>query len=165
MATAKPDPKHQQHHHQHHHQRNDYCTLYLVTDSTPAVLGLAPGATEQQKEDRVCATVEAALRGGATCVQLRDKDGDTAALVRTARRLHAVARRFRVPLMVNDRVDVALAVGCEGVHVGQDDLGESRLPFCFRSVSVSAAAFCGGRAHCSYVEGWWDVGLELNFQL
>ncbi|RYP03479.1 hypothetical protein DL764_005120 [Monosporascus ibericus] len=91
----------------------DY-SLYLVTDSTPAVLGV--------RRD-VCAVVEAALRGGAvTCVQYRDKTGDTGALVTTARRLHALTQRAGVPLLVNDRVDVALAVGCEGVHIGQDDV-------------------------------------------
>ncbi|KAG7133619.1 thiamine biosynthetic bifunctional enzyme like protein [Verticillium longisporum] len=55
-------------------------------------------------------------------VQYREKQADTGALVRTARALHAVTRRHGVPLLVNDRVDVALAVGCEGVHVGQDDM-------------------------------------------
>jgi thiamine-phosphate diphosphorylase / hydroxyethylthiazole kinase len=90
----------------------DY-SLYLVTDSTPAILG-----------DRdLVEVVEAALQGGVTLVQYRDKISDTAALVSTARRLHSVTRKYSVPLLINDRVDVALAVGCEGVHVGQDDLG------------------------------------------
>ncbi|RYO77089.1 hypothetical protein DL766_009909 [Monosporascus sp. MC13-8B] len=92
----------------------DY-SLYLVTDSTPAVLG--PGRD-------VCAVVEAALppRGSVTCVQYRDKTGDTGVLVATARRLHALTQRAGVPLLVNDRVDIALAVGCEGVHIGQHDV-------------------------------------------
>ncbi|KAI0592949.1 TMP-TENI-domain-containing protein [Biscogniauxia sp. FL1348] len=89
----------------------DY-SLYLVTDSTPAILG-----------DRdLGEVVEAALKGGVTCVQYRDKTGDTGALVAAARRLHDITRRYGVPLLVNDRVDVALAVGCEGVHIGQDDM-------------------------------------------
>ncbi|KAI1122704.1 Hydroxyethylthiazole kinase family-domain-containing protein [Nemania abortiva] len=89
----------------------DY-SVYLVTDSTPAILG-----------DRdICEVVEAALRGGVTCVQYRDKTSDTGVLVQTARRLHAVTQQFNIPLLINDRVDVALAVGCEGVHIGQDDL-------------------------------------------
>ena len=87
--------------------------LYLVTDSTPAILG-----------DRdLVEVVEAALAGGVTLVQYRDKVSDTGALVSTARRLHAVTQRYNVPLLINDRVDVALAVGCEGVHIGQDDIG------------------------------------------
>lgn len=91
----------------------DY-SLYLVTDSTPAILG-----------DRCLKqVVEAALRGGVTVVQLREKTGDTAQLVATARQLHEITRRYNVPLLINDRVDVALAVACEGVHIGQDDMGE-----------------------------------------
>lgn len=86
--------------------------VYLVTDSTPAILG---------SRDLV-AVVEAALRGGVTCVQYRDKHGAPAAVVATARRLHALTQRYGVPLLINDRVDVAVQVGCEGVHIGQDDM-------------------------------------------
>ncbi|MBE3044514.1 thiamine phosphate synthase [Candidatus Bathyarchaeota archaeon] len=96
----------------------DY-SLYLVTDSTPAILGDRPLAS----------VVEAALRGGVSVVQLRDKTSDTGALIATARELHALTRKFGVPLLINDRVDVALAVGCEGVHIGQDDMGSSSLSF------------------------------------
>lgn len=92
----------------------DY-TLYLVTDSTPAILG----------DKDICDVVDRAIRGGVTIVQYRDKTSDTGDLVATARRLHAVTQRHGVPLLINDRVDVALAVGCEGVHLGQDDMGES----------------------------------------
>ncbi|KAI0118672.1 Hydroxyethylthiazole kinase family-domain-containing protein [Nemania sp. FL0031] len=89
----------------------DY-SVYLVTDSTPAILG----------GKDICEVVEAALRGGVTCVQYRDKTSDTGLLVQTARKLHAITQKYNVPLLINDRVDVALAVGCEGVHIGQDDL-------------------------------------------
>ncbi|KAI3337457.1 TMP-TENI-domain-containing protein [Xylariaceae sp. AK1471] len=89
----------------------DY-SLYLVTDSTSAILG----------DKDICEVVEAALRGGVTCVQYRDKTSDTGILVQTARKLHAITQKYNVPLLINDRVDVALAVGCEGVHIGQDDL-------------------------------------------
>lgn len=92
----------------------DY-SLYLVTDSTPAILG---------SKDLV-EVVEAALEGGVTIVQYRDKVSDTGDLVATARRLHTVTRKYNVPFLINDRVDVALAVGCEGVHIGQDDLGKT----------------------------------------
>ncbi|KAK1713776.1 hydroxyethylthiazole kinase [Colletotrichum acutatum] len=89
----------------------DY-SLYLVTDSTPAILG-----------DRdLSSVVAAAVRGGVTIVQYRDKTSDTGELVANARKLHAVCRAAGVPLLINDRVDVALAVGCEGVHIGQDDM-------------------------------------------
>ncbi|KAF2768136.1 TMP-TENI-domain-containing protein [Teratosphaeria nubilosa] len=89
----------------------DY-SLYLVTDSTPAILG----------DKDLVAVVKAAVEGGATIVQLRDKTLDTGDLVRIAKALHAVTKPAGVPLLINDRVDVALASGVEGVHVGQDDL-------------------------------------------
>jgi thiamine-phosphate diphosphorylase / hydroxyethylthiazole kinase len=94
----------------------DY-SLYLVTDSTPAILG-------QRDLDHV---VESALRGGITCVQYRDKTADTGKLISVARSLLERTRRAGVPLLINDRVDVALAVGCEGVHIGQDDMGLCRI--------------------------------------
>ncbi|KAF9871640.1 hypothetical protein CkaCkLH20_10838 [Colletotrichum karsti] len=89
----------------------DY-SLYLVTDSTPAILG-----------DRdLASVVEAAVKGGVTVVQYRNKTKDTGDLVAEAKKLHKVTRAHDVPLLINDRVDVALAVGCEGVHIGQDDM-------------------------------------------
>jgi thiamine-phosphate pyrophosphorylase len=60
--------------------------------------------------------------GGATLVQLRDKVNETRAMVEEARVLKAALAPFHVPLVVNDRVDVALAAGADGVHVGQTDM-------------------------------------------
>jgi thiamine-phosphate diphosphorylase/hydroxyethylthiazole kinase len=55
-------------------------------------------------------------------VQYRDKTSDTAHLIRTAKEIHDITQKYNIPLLVNDRVDVALAIGAEGVHMGQDDL-------------------------------------------
>lgn len=66
--------------------------------------------------------VQAALRGGATVVQLRMKEGPTRAMVELGQALHELTRAAGVPLIVNDRLDVALAIDAEGVHLGQDDL-------------------------------------------
>ena len=60
--------------------------------------------------------------GGATLVQLRDKRSDTGAMVELARALKAALAPFGIPLLINDRVDVALAAGADGVHVGQTDM-------------------------------------------
>lgn len=60
---------------------------------------------------------------GVTIVQYRDKTSDTRDLIDTARRLHKLTQQFNVPLVINDRVDIALVVGAEGVHLGQDDMG------------------------------------------
>ena len=84
--------------------------LHLVTDS--ALCG-ARG---------VEAVVEAAVRGGATCVQLREKSLDTRPFVERARALKALLAPLGVPLLINDRVDVALACGADGLHVGQSDM-------------------------------------------
>jgi len=65
---------------------------------------------------------EAIARGGATLVQLRDKHGSTREMIERARAIKAALAPFRVPFLVNDRVDVALAAGADGVHVGWDDM-------------------------------------------
>jgi thiamine-phosphate pyrophosphorylase len=60
--------------------------------------------------------------GGATLVQLRDKRRDTRPMVEAARAIKAKLKPVRVPLLINDRVDVALAAAADGVHLGQDDM-------------------------------------------
>lgn len=83
--------------------------LYAVTDST-----LLPG-------ERLFEAVEAALRGGAVLVQYRDKSGDAARREAEARRLLDLCRSYRVPLLINDDVALALAIGADGVHLGRGD--------------------------------------------
>jgi thiamine-phosphate pyrophosphorylase len=61
-------------------------------------------------------------QGGATLVQLRDKHSDTRRMVERTRAVKAALAPFGVPLLINDRVDVALAAGADGAHVGQDDM-------------------------------------------
>lgn len=71
--------------------------------------------------------VEAALRGGVTCVQLREKALDEAAFLQEAKELCALCRRYGVPFIVNDSVEIALACGADGVHVGQEDLAAGEV--------------------------------------
>ena len=70
----------------------------------------------------LCQQVEAALQGGVTCVQLREKHLDRDAFLAEARQICALCRRYGVPFIVNDDLDIALACGADGVHVGQDDM-------------------------------------------
>lgn len=70
----------------------------------------------------LAALARAVAAGGATLVQLRDKLNDTRRMVEEARALKAALAPFAVPLIVNDRLDVALAAGADGVHLGQDDM-------------------------------------------
>jgi thiamine-phosphate pyrophosphorylase len=63
-----------------------------------------------------------AAAGGATLIQLRDKHGSTRRMIEEARAIHAALAGTGVPLVINDRVDVAMIAGADGVHVGQDDM-------------------------------------------
>jgi len=85
-------------------------SLYLVTD------GRSAGVTSLSD------VVKAAINGGVTIVQYREKNAGTAQMIRVAIELHKITRELGVPLIINDRVDVALAVDAEGIHVGQDDM-------------------------------------------
>ena len=85
-------------------------SLYVVTDA-----GLSRGRSHEE-------VLQAAIEGGATVVQLRDKEATTRQLVEMGRRLRELAHRMEATFIVNDRLDVALAVDADGVHVGQDDM-------------------------------------------
>lgn len=71
--------------------------------------------------------VEAALRGGATCIQLREKELDEEAFLSEAMEISALCRRYGVPFFVNDNVEIAVACGADGVHVGQEDMAASNV--------------------------------------
>lgn len=66
--------------------------------------------------------VECALEGGATCIQLREKDLDFDVFLAEALELKALCARYGVPLIINDNVELALRCGADGVHVGQEDM-------------------------------------------
>ncbi len=87
----------------------DY-SLYLVTDRT-----LSKGRSNRQ-------IVEAAVAGGVTCVQLREKHCGTREFIQEALALQPLLRDHHIPLIINDRLDVALAVEADGVHLGQSDM-------------------------------------------
>lgn len=84
--------------------------LYLVTDR-----GLSQGRSLEE-------VVIEAVAGGATMVQLREKEAPTGEFVALAKRLRALLAPLGVPLIINDRVDVALAADADGVHIGQSDM-------------------------------------------
>ena len=90
-------------------QNIDY-SLYLVTDR-----GLARGRSTVE-------VVKAAVSGGVTCIQLREKDCSTLEFIEQARAIKNFLEEREVPLIINDRLDVALAVGADGVHLGQKDM-------------------------------------------
>ena len=85
-------------------------TLYLITDST--------GFSEEEFLYRV----EEGIKGGATLLQLREKDKTTREYIDLAEKVHKIAKKYNVPLIIDDRIDVAMAVDAEGVHLGQSDM-------------------------------------------
>ncbi len=91
-------------------RRSPDWSLYLVTDR--------PLCGGRPIED----VVAAAIRGGVTVVQVREKELSTRDFLDVASRIRAITRAAGVPLLINDRVDIALAVGADGVHVGQSDM-------------------------------------------
>lgn len=85
-------------------------SLYFITDST----GLS--------EEDFLRRTEAALQGGVTLLQLREKNRTTREYLSLAEKVHELTRRYGVPLLIDDRLDVAMAMDAEGVHLGQSDL-------------------------------------------
>ncbi|GHT56114.1 thiamine-phosphate synthase [Spirochaetia bacterium] len=88
----------------------DDLLLYLCTDR---VLSLGRPITE---------ALEAAIAGGVTMVQLREKNASTREFYEIALEVQRITKRHNVPLVVNDRLDIALAIGAEGIHIGQSDM-------------------------------------------
>ena len=85
-------------------------SLYFITDSS------AYG------EEEFLRRVESALQGGVTILQIREKNRSTREYITLAEKVHVLARRYGIPLIIDDRVDVALAVDAEGVHLGAEDM-------------------------------------------
>lgn len=84
--------------------------LYFITDSTGF------------EETEFLRRVEEALEGGATILQLREKNKSTREYIALAEKVHTLTKKYNIPLIIDDRVDVALAVDAEGVHVGDEDM-------------------------------------------
>ena len=124
-------------------------SLYFITDST--------GFTEEEFLYRI----ERALMGGVTLLQLREKNKSTRDYIALAEKVHAIAKRYSVPLIIDDRVDVALAVDAEGVHVGAEDMpiatarrlmGEEKI------VGATAKTVPWAREACSQGADYLGVG-------
>ena len=84
-------------------------SLYLVTDKSDDV-------------EKFLKTIEAAIKGGVSVVQIREKTADTLDFYNLALKVKEITTKYNVPLIINDRVDVALAIDADGVHVGQSDM-------------------------------------------
>ena len=98
----------------------DDLLVYAVTDR--AWLNLPETATEAQRREALCQQVREAIAGGTTFVQMREKNLGDWDMVDEAEALQAICREAGVPFVVNDAVAVAVAMGADGVHIGQDDM-------------------------------------------
>ena len=87
----------------------DY-SVYLVTDS------------RDKTEEEFLAIIEEAIKGGTSIVQLREKTASTKDFYELALKVKEITSRYDVPLLINDRIDIALAIDSEGDHIGQDDM-------------------------------------------
>ncbi len=85
-------------------------SLYFITDSN--------GFSEEEFLFRT----EEALKGGVTLIQLREKDKTTREYIDIAKKVHAISKKYNVPLIIDDRIDVAMAIDADGVHLGQSDM-------------------------------------------
>lgn len=127
-------------------------SLYLVTDR-----GLSMGRATVD-------IVRAAVAGGATCVQLREKSCGTREFMAEARAVHEALAGTGVPLIINDRVDVALAVGAEGVHLGQTDMHISDARWLTGpDMIIGISAECVEDALRAQAEGADYVGISPVF--
>ena len=84
-------------------------SLYLVTDNSDDV-------------EKFLNTIEEGIKGGVTVVQIREKTADTLDFYNLALQVKEITKKYDVPLIINDRVDIALAIDADGVHVGQSDM-------------------------------------------
>ena len=89
--------------------KNVDLSLYLVTDNSDDM-------------EKFLNTIEEGIKGGVTVVQIREKTADTLEFYNLALKVKEITTKYDVPLIINDRVDVALAIDADGVHVGQSDM-------------------------------------------
>lgn len=94
---------------------NEFMRLYAVTDRT------------WLKNETLISQVEKALKGGVTCVQLREKELEEQSFLKEAFEIRDLCRQYNVPFIINDNIDVAIKCGADGIHVGQHDMKSSEV--------------------------------------
>lgn len=122
--------------------------LYFITDST--------GFDEQEFLCRI----EGAIKGGATLLQLREKEKTTRDYMSLAEKVHLITKKYGVPLIIDDRIDVALAIGAEGVHLGQSDMPiDIARKICGKDMIIGATAKTVPQAIEAYEQGADYLGV------
>lgn len=139
--------------------KEEYMRLYAVTDR----MWTGKQTLMEQVED--------ALKGGATCVQLREKELDTEAFLQEAYEMKALCEAYQVPFFINDNVDIAIKCKADGIHVGQDDMEVSAvralvgddmiIGVSVNCVEQALAAVKGG-ADCLGVGAMFNTSTKLD---
>lgn len=122
-------------------------TMYFITDST------------NYGEEEFLRRVEEACKGGVTLIQLREKERTTREYLALAEKVHEITQRYDIPLIIDDRVDIALAVNAEGVHVGQSDMPVSVARKMIGDKIVGATAKTVPQAVEAYEQGADYLGV------
>ncbi len=123
-------------------------TMYFITD-----IG-------NFTEEHFLFRVEEACKGGVTLVQLREKNKTTREYIGLAKKVHEITKRYNIPLIIDDRVDVALAINAEGVHVGQSDMPVKTVRLLMGNDKiVGATAKTVEQAQIAYSEGADYLGV------
>ena len=128
----------------------DY-SLYLVTDRK--------WLAERELED----SIELAIQGGVTLVQLREKSVSTLKFLQLAIRVKELTSRYHIPLIINDRLDIALAVDADGLHVGQDDLPMLKARELFPNKIIGVSASTLAEALLAQQQGADYIGVGAVF--
>lgn len=128
----------------------DY-SLYLVTDR------------KTLKGRDLVQCVEQAIQGGVTLVQLREKSVSTREFLDLAYRIKEITTRYHIPLIINDRLDIALAIDADGLHIGQDDLPLTKAKELFPDKLIGVSASTLEEALLAQQQGADYVGVGAVF--
>lgn len=136
--------------------KKETLSLYAVTDRTWEQEGYP---LEKQLED--------ALKGGVTCVQLREKAVEDSLFISRAKAIKEICTNFSVPLLINDRLDIAIEIGADGVHLGQKDMSISKAKEILKEKNISmiigATARTVEQAKIAQAEGAHYLGSGAVF--
>ncbi|QOR36719.1 thiamine phosphate synthase [Clostridium sp. 'deep sea'] len=131
--------------------KNVNYTLYLVTDKK--IMGNRDFYN----------TIEQALKSGVTLLQVREKNMGSKEFYETALKLKTMCKKYQVPLIINDRLDIALAVDADGLHVGQSDLPIELCKKLFPNKIIGVSANSYNHALKAYEAGADYIGLGAVF--
>lgn len=122
--------------------------LYFITDST------------NYNETEFLLRIEQALKGGVNLVQLREKEKTTREYIELAKKVHEITKKYNMPLIIDDRIDVAMASGAEGVHLGQSDMPiDTARKILGRNFIIGATAKTVPQAEEAYKQGANYLGV------